>query len=74
MRDIEMRADGLVAGRQQTFDCLQRRRFHQIHHHRGGEHVHASTADVGRGMLFADDDLDAAFKTGLQSAHDLVYP
>jgi hypothetical protein len=69
MRDIQMRPDGLMSCRQQTLDCLQRGRFHQIDHYRRRQHVHAPAADVRRRVFFADDDFDRTGEPGLQCIH-----
>ena len=49
--DVEMRAEALMAGRQQGFDRIEGGGFHQVDHHRRCQHVHAAAADARRGML-----------------------
>ena len=54
MPDVEMRAEALVARRQQVLDRVEGRGFHQVDHHRRRQHAHAAGADARRGVLLAD--------------------
>ena len=53
MPDIEMRAETLVARRQQPLDGVERGRLHQVDHHGRGQHAHPAAADARRGVLLA---------------------
>ena len=56
--DVEVNADGLMAGRQKPFDRLERRSLHQVDHDRRGKHAHAAAADMRRGVLLAHHDFN----------------
>jgi len=64
MPDVEMDPEALIARRQKVLDGGERRRLHEVDHHRCCEDSHASAADARRHMLDPDQQIGRSLQSG----------